>query len=323
MAINGFLIDIHTVSESNLEVQVDTSSIPWPEYQNLITELQDLLSDIDKKHSVKSKFVHERQLKAKYQRIAVDTRKKKLSFTPFPSKFVNLLKNTRAYIYYLIISNCIILEKIAARKVYLLPKELAPKMMDLIEETNKETIDKLNEDIKNFTLSDEYFTIKTCLGKYGISPNVLDQQSFIIGNFSIDVLPIDFGYRVDEDEFYKNMAQDEAKKGLQTLSKQIERKSKQYAFTATKETIRRLLEFAETADTGKRMYSIIEKLENLHGICKSLELKEIDEKIVQPLIEVFSKKASLRQETAEKLFGTWKLKQAVQQRINEITPFWR
>jgi len=57
MSLNGFIVDIRTVSESNLELEVDASRIPWEEYRKLVDELGDVLSDIDEKWSARSWLV--------------------------------------------------------------------------------------------------------------------------------------------------------------------------------------------------------------------------------------------------------------------------
>lgn len=78
LKLEGFLIDVHTVSEENLSVEVDCSHIPWDEYRQLIVDLEDLLSTIDEEHSVKSWLTRGRSLKAKYKRVAAEDRRRKL-----------------------------------------------------------------------------------------------------------------------------------------------------------------------------------------------------------------------------------------------------
>jgi len=130
--LNGFLIDVRTVSEDNLMVEVDASNISWSEYKALVEELEDLLSAIDTEYSARSWLVKGRGLKASYRRVSAEDRRRKLRFVPFPSKFVNILKNTRAYIYGLVSDYCLVLEKVGNRKVYLLPKELTPLFLETV-----------------------------------------------------------------------------------------------------------------------------------------------------------------------------------------------
>jgi hypothetical protein len=55
VSLSGFIMDVRTVSESNLEVEVDASGIPWTEYKELVEEMEDLLSDIDERHSASAR----------------------------------------------------------------------------------------------------------------------------------------------------------------------------------------------------------------------------------------------------------------------------
>jgi hypothetical protein len=318
MNLNGFLVDVHTTSESNLEVQVDTSKIPWESYRKLIEELEDLLAKIDRELSSRSQLVRERQLKARYQKIAVDSRRKILTFAPFPSKFGNLLKNTRTYIYELVKINCILLEHVGQRKVYLLPKDLAPEMMTLIQNTNEKVIKKLNEDIDLFRKSNEYFSIKICLTKYGVEPGVLDTQDFTIGRFTIAILPVDFTYDVDKDDFYEKFKKEEAQKGLEILKKQLEEKNREYALTAMKETVRRIVEFAQEVESNKRIVYAVKKIDTLIGICNSLKLNLVNKKILRPLKKIFQEEPKKRQAIMEQEFGTWKLKEEIERRLREV-----
>jgi hypothetical protein len=96
--LQGFIVSIHTVTESNLEVEVDTSPLKWDEYRKLIVDLEDSLNDIDLDHSARSELARGRSLKARYRRVSAEDRSRRLRFSPLPGKFTNTLKNLRAYV---------------------------------------------------------------------------------------------------------------------------------------------------------------------------------------------------------------------------------
>jgi len=313
--LDGFLIDVHTTSESRLLIEVDATHLSWDRYNSLLMELEDVLTFIDKKYSAKSKLVRERRLAARYQRIQKDVRRKRLSFSPFPSKFTNVLKNVRSYVYSNVKNSCITLENIGNRKLYFLPKELAPSFAYIIEEINSKTISKLNSEIREFMKTEEYNKILSILEKYEIN---VGQKVFEIGRFDISVIPFNANYRVDEDEVYKSMKRDEELKGIDILRKQIEKKRMEYAEKAVKDAIRRILDIVEQYDSGKRIVFAEKKLQRLRKLCESLEMKEVISKVLDPLEKILLSEPDEREKVAEKEFGTWKLKEAVQKVLDSL-----
>jgi len=313
MELQGFLVSIHATQEVTLEVEVDTSGLKWDEYQKLVEALEDRLHDIDREHSVRT--TRGRTLKARYKRIALDDRRRKLSFSPLPSKYSNLLKNQRAYIYTgLIPATCFCLEKVGARKLYFLPKGMAPYLLEVLDKMNTETIAKANKEIEKFTKGKEYFGLVQLLHKYGLDTGVLSNASFVIGDFTADILPINFGYSIDVDDFYAQQARIKHKKGLEALRRQIEQKHSEYVAEAMQDIMRRLTPII----AAKRRVRVKQKLGSLIDVCEGAGLNAISEEVLQPLLEICTARTYKRQELTEKHFGTKNLLGGVEKSMKEL-----
>jgi len=310
MKLEGFLIDVHTVSEENLSVEVDCSHINWDAYRQLIVDLEDILSSIDERHSVRSWLVKGRSLKARYKRVAAEDRRRRLRLSPFPSKFQNVLTNTRAYIYALVQQNCLVLETVGNRKVYLLPKLMAPAFVELIDRINEEIIGPLRKDIEEFRSGPDYLKIEQCLHKHGLDPNVLRVAYFGIGRFRVEVLPVDFGYNIDE--AYAKMDRERAARGLEILKEQIERRQREYMMTAAKDILLRLTAMAEEFDESKNLRYFKGRLEKLMELCASLGMTRVVEEFLRPIREICDEPKDKRGDLLRERFGTASLKEAAE-----------
>jgi hypothetical protein len=312
MSLNGFICDIHCVGESNLEVEVDCSRIDVNEYKELIMELEDLLNTIDEKHSV-------RGIRARYRRVNAEERKRLLRFSPFPSKFGTILKNTRIYIYELMAENCLVLESAGKRKVYLLPKQLAPIFVEAVDRVNEEIMKPLKMQVEDFRQSDDYLRIQQCLYNHKIDPTVLKTSTFPLGNFTIDILPVDFGYSLDADEVYAKMSQEKTTKGLEILKREIEKKQREYALSAVSDVARRILDLSEAlTEPRRKVRSATEKVDKLMEICESLGLRKVNEEVLRPLKKVCRARHHQRPKLAEELFGEKSLREGVDKELKRL-----
>ena len=321
MELQGFLVSIHTGHEAALEVEVDTSRLKWDEYQKLVEVLEDRLHEIDLDYSVRSKMVRGRTLRAQYKRVAVEDRRRKLRFSPLPSTYSNQIRNLRTYIYTsLIPSTCFCLEKVAARKLYFLPKGVAPHLLEVLDKINTETIAKTNKEIQKFTQGNEYFGIIQLLHKHELDTTALSQANFTIRDFAMDILPIDFGYSIDVDDFYAQKTRIEHKKGLEALRRQIEDKHKQYVAEMMQDVLKRLTPIIVAK--SYRGLKVKQKLSGLIDICEGAGLVAISEEVLQPLMEICAARTYAREELVEKYFGTRNLLEGVEKAMRELkTPF--
>jgi len=313
MRLSGFLVSIHSAIESTLEVEVDASHLEWGEYRSLVEELEDVLHAIDEQYSVKSELMKGRSLRARYRRVTAEERRRKLRFSPFPSKFTNVLKNLRAYVYTsLVPSTCLCIERIGHRKVYLLPKAMAPTLLEAVDRINSKVIGRVRREIEEFRDSDEYFEIAKCLHRHRIDPAVLKTAAFAVGDYVVDVVPTNFGYDVDEDDYYARLAREERVRGLEILRRQVERRHREYVAGAVRDVVERLRPLVER---GRRPRKKIEKLVEL---CRSAGLDEVCERLLEPLREVCAARPADRDEVAKRHFGTADLKEAVENALREF-----
>jgi hypothetical protein len=308
MSLNGFIVDVRTVSESNLELEIDASKVSWEEYKKLVDELGDVLSEVDEKWSARSRLVRGRSVRGRFRRVTAEDRRRILRFSPLPSSYSNILKNTRTYMYGLVADNCLVLEQVGTRKVYLLPRPMAPLLVEGVDKINREVIEPLRKNITEFKEGEDYLKIEQLLFRHGIDPTVLRTAPFNVGDFVVDVLPVDFGYSVNGDDVYTRMRRTETVRGLEILKAQLVRKHREYALNAVSDITRRIVDLA----SGRRSHDLEEKLDALKEICDSLGLGDISETVLKPLKEIMGVRASEREDLTEKLLGTRNLKEAVE-----------
>jgi hypothetical protein len=290
-----------------LEVEVDCSHIDVKEYRELISELQDLLNIIDEKHSV-------RGIRTRYKRVNIEERKKRIRFSPFPSKFGTLLKNTRKYVYELMAENCLDIESAGKRKVYLLPKRLAPMFVEAVDRVNEEIMEPLKMQVENFRKSEDYLKIEQCLSNHKVDTTVLKTSTFPVGNLTIDILPVDFSYNLNADEAYAEMSK--TTRGIEILKREIEKKQREYASTALSNVASRILELAEAlTEPRRKVRNAEEKVEKLMEICESLGLRKVKEEVLNPLKKVCMARPYQRPKLAEELFQTKNLKEGVEKKL--------
>ena len=288
MSLNGFIVDVRTVSESNLELEVDER---W---------------------SARSWLVRGRSVRGRFRRVTAEDRRRMLRFSPLPSSYSNILKNTRTYMYGLVADNCLVLEQVGTRKVYLLPRPMAPLLVEGVDKINREVIEPLRKNIREFKDGEDYLRIEQLLFRHGIDPTVLRTAPFNVGDFIVDVLPVDFGYRVNGDDIYTKMRREETVKGLEILKAQLVRKHREYAQNAVSEITKRTIDLANVIELRKKTHYLERKLDSLAEVCDSLGLGDISERVLKPLKEIMGVRASERPDLTEKLFGTRNLKEAVE-----------
>ena len=208
----------------------------------------------------------------------------------------------------------------AARKLYFLPKGVAPYLLEVLDKMNTETIAKTNKEIQKFTQGNEYFGIIQLLHKHGLDTAALSQANFTIRDFAMDILPIDFGYSIDVDDFYAQKTRIEHKKGLEALRRQIEDKHKQYVAEMMQDVLKRLTPIIVAK--SYRGLKVKQKLSGLIDICEGAGLVAISEEVLQPLMEICAARTYAREELVEKYFGTKDLLEGVEKAMRELkTPF--
>jgi hypothetical protein len=215
--------------------------------------------------------------------------------------------------------NCLVLEEVGRRKVWLLPKSLAPFFVEAVDRINAEVIDPLIKDMEEFKASDDYLKIIQILHSHKADPTALRVSPFTLGRFRADILPVDFGYSIDVDETYEKMRRTEAAKGLEILKRQIERRQREYVLSAVSDVVERIVEMAEALEgRGRRLRNAEEKMDKLMEICSSLGLKEVNERVLKPLKEICRSRSYKRERLSQELFGKPSLKEGVNEVLKDL-----
>lgn len=318
----AFLVDLHTTHESTLEVELDASGLDWDLYKKMIIELEDLLSEIDKKTSPKPDLARGRSLKARYTRVTADERHRRIRFSPFPSMFTNRIKNLRSYLYKLLNDSCITLSKYGSgnvkRCVYILPKYTALQFVKMVDETNKTVIEKLRRDIEEFRKSDDFLSIVRLLTKYGLNADKLMVEPFTIGDVIMDVVPISFDYDVMSDALLEKEARASAMESLAILKREIDRFHREYAVRTVKDIVSKLWTGIELLGSGRKARFFDRKIEKMIGICESMGLSEVNERLLKPLLEISRDPKNVKL-LSKKYFGTESLTDGVKAVVEKLS----
>ena len=317
----AFLIDLHVTHESNLEVEVDASMLDWDSYKRLILDLEDRLSEIDKKYSVKPELSRGRALKARYIRVTADERHRKVRFQPFPSLYSNKLKNLRAYVYELLNRYCIILATYGSgnskRKVYVLPKGVALEFINYVARLNEEVIGKLRKDVEEFRKSEDFRYIGLTLGKYGLDPSVLERAVFSIGDMVVDVVPIMIDYDVMRDEFFIKQARAESMRSLEILKAEVEKFHRDYVSRTLRDMFEKLRPGLEKLNEGMRFRGFDKFIERMIRSCESMGMTDVVDRLLKPLLVIYDNPKGVKA-LSKKYFGTENLVEGVKQTIEKL-----
>jgi hypothetical protein len=272
LSLRGFLLTVHSPSEQHLIVTIDCSNIPWNMYGRLIAELQDTLSMIDEDYALKS--IRGRSLGAKHKRVidlGTVTRRRILKFSPFPTRFSNIISSVRRKLYEKVNENCIVIQKMALgnyrRNLYLLPQDLAEKFLMQVEFLNKE-IEELNKQIENYDLT----PVQDILGRFNLQ---LPSMNTTIPGIAVDLTPIELDPMIIE-----KWAQVSPR-----VAQLLEEKRKMLVRKAV-ESIRQQIEPIVKALAGKRQLRKIKiRLEELRVLAESAGLHGLANTVIVPLIE--------------------------------------
>jgi hypothetical protein len=266
VGLRGFLVSIHCPSEEYLMVTIDCSMLNPATYMRLVTELQDLLSEMDYAHAEGE--VKGRSLKARYRRVTASERLRLLKFSPFPSRVMNRLKYVRAKAYELLNDYCISITAIESgfykEKAYILPKNLADKFISEINYLNGEI-----GEVRRFIEGYDYSSVELLLSRYDLE---LPRKSFEIPNIRVDLLPIAFGIAIEE------WASENVKQLLIQKQEELIR-------NAVEDIRKRLEPILKAMEGETKIKKMKERLEQIKSIAEGLGLKALSDSVIVPLIQ--------------------------------------
>jgi hypothetical protein len=234
----------------------------------LVTQLQDLLSDMDLAHAEKE--VRGRSLRARYRRVTASERLRLLKFSPFPSRAMNMLKYIRAKAYELLNDYCVKVTSLESgfyrENVYILPENLAEKFVDEVHMLNREI-----DEVRKFVESFDYSSIELLLSRYDLE---LPKKSFSIPNMRVDLLPIALEYAIEE----------WARKS-ENVKQLLVNKQEELIRNAVEDIKRRLEPILKAMEGELKIRKMKERLKQIKSIAEGLGLKALSESVISPLIE--------------------------------------
>jgi hypothetical protein len=268
VSLRGFFVSIHCPSEEYLTVTIDCSRLNPQLYMRLVSELQDILSEVDFAYAERT--VKGRSLKARYRRISADQRMRLLKFSPFPSRVINALKYVRARAYELLNSYCITVTSVESgfyrENLYILPENLVERF--LID------VRALNEDIgqvRNFVAEYKFENIELLLSKYDLE---LPMKNFEVPDIRVDLLPIAI----------ENAIEEWAKKS-EDVKQLLVKKQEELIRNAVEDIKKRLEPILKAMEGELKIRKMRERLEQIKSIAEGLGLKALSESVIIPLIE--------------------------------------
>lgn len=322
VVVEGFLLSVHVPTEGRLSVVIDASGLSWDSYRNLVTELQDKLAEIDEEYALRD--ARGRGLGARYRRVSVGkvvSRRRVLSFIPYPSRFANILRTIRRDVYERIGRDCLVLQVMSSGRfrhnLYLLPFANAPSFMAFINRVN-ERIDSLNKEILGFRGSRWYAEIKSIIGSYGLDSAVIDSE-VIIPSVSVDVTPLQLDPTVIErviEERYKKVFEKisaEEKAGLERLRIELEKKRREVVIKAIESLRSEINEVVKRIIAGKRLKDVKKDIERLRKMAHDVGLEAIATTVLTPLLEVVENPMM-----AESILGSNDLSKEINGRIDGL-----
>ena len=316
--LRGIHVSCHVPTEERLTVQIE--GLAPEKFRRLAEVLEDWFIVVDEAY--KETFVRGRSWKGRGRRISQRSRIRVLKFSPFPSRFSNILRSIRRDVYVELHKNCLVLEGEQyggyKQNIYILPYANAPAFMNFIEVKNKE-IDDLNSKINEFKNTGYFKDLKELLRHHGISVNL--NGNWHVDHIGIDVTPLALEpttvkQMVEED--YRKMFEklkDEEKRGIEALHRELERKRRELVVKGVENLQNKItLIIKRIAGARKLKPEAVKKdLKRLRRIAVSVGLEAVASTVIDPLTEVVDDP-----EKAVELFGTKDLTEGVNGRIKGL-----
>ncbi len=285
--LEGFLVTCHPVSEDRMSFNLDISDIAGekPRLMEFLDDLSDLLGEIDHVYVSEKKGAEKRlrgrSLRARYRVIRKPSRAVFVRFSPYPSRFSNILRSLRQKLYMDVLpSHAITLQTVQleyyARNLYLLPYSKAPHFMETIEDLNK-TIQQLNTDIGEYHEGTDFTQrIKDLLKRFEIRPEALDQR-VQLPLFRAELTPIALSHQTIE-----GLVEEKYKEGFENVKKQLDEQRREL-ITATVGKLKEQLDYiVKNLIEAKKAEAAERQLKELNDLTNDLGLKYISNTIIIP-----------------------------------------
>lgn len=317
---------IHVPTEERLSVQVLGLT---PEVFRLVAaELEDWFIVVDNEY--KKTFVRGRNWKARGRKISERKRLRIVDFSPFPSRFANILRTVRRKLYEELHRRCLVLtgEQHGAfrQNFYILPYAMVPTFMKEVSKQNRD-IDGLNKMVQKFTQTRHFKELTSIFEKHSLK--IILNEVWTIEHVSVDVTPLALEpttvkemVETEYKRMYETLDREKRKKfsklereeqeGLDALSAELERKRKEIVVKGVEDMQSKITKIVQHVVAAKKLQpaTIQKELDNLRDLAVSVGLDAVAESVIDPMLIAFN-----NPEKALELFGTKDLQSAVSGRI--------
>ena len=268
--LKGFIVSVHCPTEESLNIVADCTNLSPSRYMELVSKLQDVLTEMDLKHSKGD--IKGRSLKARYRRIiAYNIRQRILRFFPYPSYYANKLKYVRMKVYQILDEYCFGIEIMKSgyfkEKVYILPENFVDGFLREISHLNVD-VEETFKAISSIDISN----VASILHSYGVEYRV---KNVAVELVKIDLLPLELGRAIEE-----------WSKRSPKVKEILEEKYRQLTDKIIEDIRRRLEDIFKGILGNAKIKKIRERLEQLRGMVESLGLNWISRDIVLPALEM-------------------------------------
>jgi len=315
--LQGLHISIHVPTEERLTMHIEGLS---PElFRRLAVALEDWMVVVDENY--KEKAIRGRSWKGRGRRVSAAQRIRVIKFSPFPSRYSNILRTTRKDLYFEMHRHCLVLEGQQhggyKNNVYILPYSNAPLLMNEIQKQNRE-IDELNWKIDGFQKTQDFQDLKDLLKPFHIE---VPDRSWRVEHVSFDATPLRLEPEtvkqlVEEDyqRMYRTLEAEE-RQGLEALHQELERKRQELVVKAVENLQKKINSIVKRIVATRKLKaeSVKQDLERVRRIAISVGLESIATTVIEPLAEVVEDP-----EKTFELFGTKDLSTAIEGRIRGL-----
>lgn len=318
VVLRGIHVACHVPTEERLTLQIER--LPPDKFRSLAMDLEDYFLVVD--DAFKETFIRGRGWKGRGRRITAKSRVRVLKFSPFPSRFSNILRSIRRDIYVELHRLCLVLEGQQyggyKHNIYILPYTYAPQFMVFIQAKNKE-IDELNKRLIAFKQTSYFEDLKTVLQKHDVRVNL--NGNWHVDHINVDVTPLalePMAVKELVEEEYKTMftkLKDQEKRGLEALHNELERKRRELVVKGVENIQSKIGTIVKRIVSAKKLKPKIVKkdLERLRRLSVSVGLESVASTVIDPLAQVVD-----NPEKAMELFGTKNISEAVDGRIRGL-----
>lgn len=294
VVIEGFLLSIHSPTVERLMVNVDCTSLLDSVYIDLIINLEDLMTDIDKafvtrKVSKSGETIFQenrgRTLHGRYRKV-MSARSKRLKFTPYPSSLPNRLGSIRRNLYERVNKDCVVLqeENLGAYKrcIYLLPFNKASAFLSYISGLNLR-IEQVNQGLREFQGTEDYHRVQQIIELRGLS--LSDFSNVVVPNVKVDLTPLSLNTKIVMDmieQRYKNIES----QGMELLRRELESKRSDFVSKAIDSLQREIMPVIQEIAANRHVESMKKRLQELSAKCDAIGLQRITETAITPVLDI-------------------------------------